>query len=43
MEIQILETKEEMGKTAARKAEEVLKAAITDKGKATFVAATGTS
>jgi len=29
MEIQILETKEEMGKAAARKAEEVLKAAIT--------------
>ncbi len=43
MEIQILETKEEMGKAAARKAEEVLKAAITAQGKATFVAATGTS
>lgn len=43
MEIQILETKEEMGKSAARKAEEVLSTAITTKGKASFIVATGAS
>jgi glucosamine-6-phosphate deaminase len=43
MEMQIFKTKEEMGKAAARKAEEILNAAITAKGKAAFIAATGAS
>jgi glucosamine-6-phosphate deaminase len=43
MKIQILGTKEEMGEAAARKAEEILNAAITARGKAGFIAATGAS
>lgn len=43
MEVQILETKEEMGKSAAQKAKEILNVAITTKGKAAFIAATGAS
>ena len=43
MEIQILETKLEMGKFAAQKAKEILNSAITTKGKAAFIAATGAS
>ncbi|MCD6256787.1 6-phosphogluconolactonase, partial [Candidatus Aerophobetes bacterium] len=43
MEIRIFETKQEMGKAAAEKAAEILKKTIEEKGKATFVAATGAS
>ncbi len=43
MKIQIYETKEAMGEAAAWKAEEILNAAITARGKAAFIAATGAS
>lgn len=43
MKIRIFDTKEEMGKAAAEKAAEILRAAIKKKGEAVFVAATGAS
>jgi len=43
LEIKIFETKEEMGKAAAKKAAEILKKAIKEKNEAVFVAATGAS
>ncbi len=43
MEIKIFETKEEMGKAAAKRAEEILNTAIARRGKANFIAATGAS
>ena len=43
MEIKIFETKEEMGKAAAKRAEEILNTAIASRGKANFIAATGAS
>ena len=43
MHIQVFETKVETGKAAARKAAELLKGAIAEKGRAAFIAATGAS
>ena len=43
MNINIFNTKEKMGKAAAEKAEEILREAIKEKGKAYFIAATGSS
>lgn len=43
MEVKIFNTKQEMGEAAARKAAQILKKAIEEKGEAVFVAATGTS
>ena len=43
IEINIFETKEEMGKEAAKKATKILKNALKIKGKVYFMAATGTS
>ncbi len=43
MQVQIFETKVETGKVAARKAAELLKGAIAEKGRAAFIAATGAS
>ena len=43
MNINIYDTKEEMGKAAAQKAEAILRKAIGEKGEAYFIAATGSS
>jgi len=43
MKVKIFKTKKEMGKAAARKAAEILRGAIKEKGKAVFVVATGAS